>query len=262
MNILVVLRNLYGNPDPFEDELLVGDSDVNALSEACEIRDSLISTGNDSSVTALLFSEKESDSDKALIKAASYGADRVCHIPVNGFDFTDANTFSILIAETIRRYFEFDLVIFGRLAYDGDSVNISTQVAKKLNAFSAIYSRRVEEIGESLKFVKALETGDEALIEIPLPAVLHTIRKEGLRRQARIQDIIRAHNEVVVERLNEDDLKPLIDKAKGGPSPGPWKEEIPPYHESKDMVVLNGISDIETAGNIIATLKKMGFEPK
>ena len=33
MEILVVLRNLYGNPDPFEDEKLLCDSDINALTE-------------------------------------------------------------------------------------------------------------------------------------------------------------------------------------------------------------------------------------
>ena len=263
MNILVVLRNLYGNPDPFEDELLVGDSDVNAISEACEIREYLTADSSDKpTVTALLFSESMSDSEKALIKAASYGADEVVHIPVDDFDFTDANTFAKLIAGVIEENYKSDLVIFGRLAYDGDSVNIATQVAENLGYSEAIYSRKVEKLGTELVFRKALETGDEALVKVPLPAVLHTIRKEGLRRQAKIEDIIRAHNHVTVKKLSENQVKPIIEKAIKGPFPGTWKEEIPPYHEATDMVVLNGISDIETAQNLIDTLKYMGFEPK
>ncbi|MBP3815739.1 MAG: hypothetical protein J6H21_02600 [Firmicutes bacterium] len=261
MNILVVLRNLYGNPDPFEDELLVGDSDVNAISEACEIRDLLLE-GKGAKVTCLLFSESQSQSEKALIKAASYGADEVCHIPIDDFDFTDANTFSKVIAGIIREHFPGDLVIFGRLAYDGDSVNISTQVAENLGYSRGIYSKKVEKLSQSLVFRKALETGDEALVEVPLPAVLHTIRKEGLRRQAKIADIIRAHNEVTVQRLSQETGKQAAKIAMEGAWAGTWKEEVPPYQEATDMVVLNGISDIETAQNLIDTLKVMGFEPK
>lgn len=38
------------------------------------------------------------------------------------------------MAETIRTYFlDYDLILFGRLAYDGDAVNVSTQQKKIWN---------------------------------------------------------------------------------------------------------------------------------
>ena len=81
MNILVILRNIYSNPDLFDDEQYLCKSDCNVLAEAMMLKE--LFTGQ---VTALLF------------------------------------------AETIRTYFpDYDLILFGRLAYDGDAVSISTR---------------------------------------------------------------------------------------------------------------------------------------
>lgn len=265
MEILVVIRNLYGNPDPFEDELILGDSDVNAISEACELRDLL---GEESRVTALLFSQSESNYEAVLKKAISYGADGGIHASVDGFDFTDSNSFSRLMAEIIRKHFPVNnppsLVMFGRLAYDGDSVNIATQLSVCLGFSRGIYSKRVWEINQDfLVFNKSLDGGNTAKIKVNLPAVLHSIRKEGLRRQARIQDIIKAYSsDITIESVAKETIDAALESARCAPSPGKGIQEIPPYSQAKDLTNLNGISDIETAGNIIATLKALGFEPR
>ena len=99
--------------------------------------------------------------------------------------------------------------------------------------------------------------------KLTLPAVLHTIRKEGLRRQATVSDIIRAYSEEFqVESLDESIVQELVKKAKRGPALTPGYQEIPPYSEAKEMINLKGISDAETAGNIIALLKSLGFEAR
>ena len=278
MNIYVILRNLYGNPDPFEEELILGDSDINAISEACELRDMLNAKQNDNSkqdkksnkVTALLFSESLSDSKTVLIKAASYGADEVIHIPVDGFDFSDANTFSRLIAKTIKTIIpgankdsNENIVFFGRLAYDGDSVNIATQTAENLEWQRALYSKEIVGLTrETLTFKKVLDDGAVATTDVPLPVVIHSIRKAGLRRQAKIADIIRAYNETEVITIDSGSVSTAVEFARQGSHLTSPIQEIPPYVSKGDMVVLNGTSDVDTARNIIETLKQLGFEPK
>ena len=301
MNIYVILRNLYGNPDPFEEELILGDSDINAISEACELRDRLNSgqrANGDigqsanrsdileiekSKVTALLFSESEADYKTVLVKAASYGADEVIHVPVDNFDFSDSNTFSRLIASVIETIVSKNsnqtaevpndtgikkqvgeaLVFFGRLAYDGDSVNIATQTAENLKWHRAIYSQGIAGLSpDKLVFKKALDDGAIATTEVPLPCVIHSIRKAGLRRQAKIADIIRAYNETEVKTLDSDLVTKAIESSTRGSHLTSPIQEIPPYISKGDMVVLNGISDVDTARNIIETLKNLGFEPK
>ncbi len=277
MEILLVLRNLYGNPDPFEDELIIGDSDVNAISEACEIRDMLNGlqggVGTESKLTALLFSETSSDSTTVLKKAISYGADRVIHAPTDDFDFTDANLFSRLIADTVKSCFDagdLGILMFGRLAYDGDSVNIATQTAERLGWSRAIYSKSIIGTDSGLTFIKSLDGGNTAEVRVPFPAVLHSIRKEELRRQAKISDILRAYgtesnpSKMEIESIPISHIEKLTEKAKAMSTStlGKGIQEIPPYSEAKEMINLNGISDIETAQNIINTLKALGFQPK
>lgn len=291
MEILVVLRNLYGNPDPFEDEKLLCDSDINALTEACDLRDSwplaaartpqnsesphVARTTQDAhapqvactpqgNVTALLISESKADYETVLKKAVSYGADQVIHAPVDDFDFSDANRFARLIGSLIKSMSPLpDLVLFGRLAYDGDSVNIATQVAENLGWHRAIYSSEVIDItGDILTYKKALDEGALATVEVPLPAVLHTVRRGGLRRQAKISDIIRAYSETVVATFDETLVKSAVNEAKSGSGLPTPTSEIPPYSNKEDMILLNGVSDVDTAQNIIDVLKNLGFEAK
>ena len=259
MNILVVLRNLYNNPDPFDEESLICDSDINVLTEACDIKDS-----QGGKLTALLVSESKSDYEKILKKAASYGADDVIHAPCDGFDFSDANAFSRLLAKLISSVEPLpDVVMFGRLAYDGDSVNISTQVAENLCWNRALYSGEVEEITPTLlRFHKSLDDGGTATCEVKLPVVIHSVRKRGLRGQARIADILRAYNETVLQFIDKSIVDTAMTFALNGPLLPTPTQEIPPYLGKTDMKILNGTSDVDTASNIIETLRTLGFEPK
>ena len=260
LHILVVLRNLYNNPDPFEDENLLCDSDINAITEACEFRD----RWGECKVTTLLISETKSDYEKVLKKSASYGADNVIYAGLDDFDFSDSNAFSRIIAQLIKEMESTpDIVVFGRLAYDGDSVNIATQTAENLGWHRAVYSKEVLDLStEKLTYKKALDDGAVATVEVPLPLVLHTIRRGGLRRQAKISDIIRAYNETEVGFLGEKQISEAVSQSSLGPHLTSPTQEIPPYINKGDMVVLNGTSDIDTAANIIETLRMLGFEPR
>ena len=71
MNILVILRNIYSNPDLFDDEQYLCKSDCNVLAEAMMLKEQFIGQ-----VTALLFAENVSDNIETLKKACTYGADR------------------------------------------------------------------------------------------------------------------------------------------------------------------------------------------
>ena len=271
MNLLVVLRNLYNNPDPFEDEKLLCDSDINVLTEACDLRDGWTDscednaqTADENCLSALLISESKADYESVLKKAASYGADRIIYAPVDDFDFSDTNRFARLIGTLIKSISPLpDLVLFGRLAYDGDSVNIATQTAENLGWHRAIYSSEVVGLTvDTLTYKKALDEGALATVEVPLPAVLHTVRRGGLRGQAKIADIIRAYNDTTLTTIDDAVIKDAVAGAmarSGLPTPS---SEIPPYSDKEDMVLLNGISDVDTARNIIDVLKSLGFEPK
>lgn len=272
MKILVVLRNIYHNPDLFDDEQYLCKSDRNILAEAVMLKEKY---GGD--ITALLFAEDVEDSEKALKKACTYGADQVFHIVLDKFDFSDTSTFSRVISRTLQQYFrEFDLLLFGRLAYDGDSVNIATQTAHRLGIPAIMYSKEIlaqkeerrednqskENSGDSrekrITVRKMVSDLEDIVYDLELPALVQSMREKGVTRQPKMADIIRTYSEVEVKKIDGDRIARKVRENKG---------KIVLYRKSeleddthKELQLLNGMSDKESSMNLIEILSRLGFE--
>ena len=112
MNIWVILRNIYSNPDLFDDEQYLCKSDYNVLAESIMLKEHFIGQ-----VTALLFTENVSDNIETLKKACTYGADAACLIGFERFDFSETEQLSQIMQKTFELTFPiYDLILFGRLA--------------------------------------------------------------------------------------------------------------------------------------------------
>lgn len=169
MNIWVILRNIYSNPDLFDDVQYLCKSDCNVLAEAMMLKE--LFTGQ---VTALLFAENVSDNIETFKKACTYGADAACLIGFERFDFSETEQLSQIMAETIRTYFpDYDLILFGRLAYDGDAVNVSTQVSCHLGIPRVVYSREIYTKDQVLYARKYISSSKEAVYRLKRPVLIH-----------------------------------------------------------------------------------------
>lgn len=210
MKIIVILRNIYHNPDLFDDEQYLCKSDRNILAEAMMLKEKCGGV-----ITALLFAESVHDSTQTLKKACTYGVDYVYHITFHDFDFSDTNTFSRVIAKTVQRYFsDFDLILFGRLAYDGDAVNIATQTAYRLEIPEIVYSREMtpkknrqsnfKQEFWSIVVRRMISDYEDMIYRIELPALVQSIRETGVTRQPKIADIIRTYSEVEIKKIDGD----------------------------------------------------------
>lgn len=279
MKILVVLRNLYNNPDLFDEEQYLCKSDQNILSEAVMLREEY---GGD--ITAVLFAEDVEDSEMALKKACAYGADNVFHVVLDQVDFSDTSTFSRVISRTVGQYFkEFDLLLFGRVAYDGDAANIATQTADRLKIPAVVYSKEIGKWEErnikktpqtdkgkaqqidkknatdkSIKVQKMVSNWEDIVYRLTLPALVQSIREKNLTRQLNIADIIRTYSEVEVKKIDGDEIVRKVGANQGRIiSDRKRKLKDDTY---KEIQFLNGMSDKESATNLIKLLKKLGFE--
>lgn len=100
MNILVILRNIYSNPDLFDDEQYLCKSDYNVLAESIMLKEHFIGQ-----VTALLFTENVSDNIETLKKACTYGADAACLIGFERFDFSETEQLSQIMQKPFELTF-------------------------------------------------------------------------------------------------------------------------------------------------------------
>ena len=95
---------------------------------------------------------------------------------VNDPIFAGADTWatSLTLSKAIHQ-FEFDLIIAGRQAIDGDTAQVGPQVAEFLNIPQVTYVARVEEITpESITVVKAYEDMEETL-RVSFPCLVTTL---------------------------------------------------------------------------------------
>lgn len=257
MKILVILRNIYSNPDVFDNEQYLCKSDCNILAEAMMLKEQC-----GGQVTALLFGEKVEENVKTLQKACTYGADEGALIGFHDFDFSDTEAFAKVIARTIEtEYADYSLILFGRLAYDGDAVNLATQVACHLSCARVVYSREINIKEGKICARKYLSSSEEVICQVDADKVLiQSIREHGVTRQPKISDIIRTYNGLEITQINGDAIAAKIPENNTGFRL--FKKTEPEENTEKKMVLLNGKNDEESSVNLLNLLQKSGFQGK
>lgn len=254
MNILVILRNIYSNPDLFDDEQYLCKSDCHILAEAMMLKEQL-----QGKVTALLFAENVPDNIETLKKACTYGADEGYLIGFNHFDFSQTEQLSRIMARAIQRYFpDYDMILFGRLAYDGDAVNIAAQVSCHLGIPKIVYSREIYTEDDTIYSRKYISASEEFLYHLKGRVLIQSIREQGVTRQPKIADIIRTYNDVEIQHLDGDAIFAELPPQKTGLHLIAKTE--PQKDTSTTMTLLNGLSDEASAANLLRVLREKGFQ--
>lgn len=109
--------------------------------------------------------------DDILREAMAMGADRAILLTDRKFAGADTLATSKALAGALKEL-EYDLIIAGRQAIDGDTAQVGPQVAEKLGLPQVTYAEEIVEIKEqSLVIKRRLSSGTE-VVECPIPAVV------------------------------------------------------------------------------------------
>ena len=140
--------------------------DLNALEQALRIKDK----NPGSTVTLLTMGPGRA---AEIIREGLYrGADDGYLLTDRAFAGADTLATSYALSCAIRKMKEFDIIIAGRQAIDGDTAQVGPQVAEKMNIPQVTYVEDVKEFKKSSIVLKRrLERGVET-VECPLPCVI------------------------------------------------------------------------------------------
>ena len=140
--------------------------DLNALEQALRLKD----THPGSTVTILTMGPGRA---AEIIREGLYrGADNGYLLTDRAFAGADTLATSYALATAIRKIGEYDLIIGGRQAIDGDTAQVGPQVAEKLGLPQITYVEEVEEVTDGRIRVKRHIDGSVETVEGPLPMVL------------------------------------------------------------------------------------------
>ena len=177
MNIIVCIKQVPDTTnikiDPKKGTLIregvpsiMNPDDKHALEAALKLK-------KDGKVTVLSMGPPQAE--EVLREALAMGADEaflLCDIKFAGSDtWATANA----ISAAVKKIGNYDLILCGRQAIDGDTAQVGPQMAEQLNLAQITYVRKVEVNGNKITAERVLEDGYE-IIETSTPALLTLIK--------------------------------------------------------------------------------------
>lgn len=179
MNIIVLIKQVPNTTEVKLDpktgnliregvETIINPDDLHALETAINLKETLGAT-----VTVLTMGPPQAID--ALTEAMGMGADKAVLLSDRAFAGADTWATSFTLGKAIQRAGDFDLILSGRQAIDGDTAQVGPQVADFLGLPQVTYVFDIESATDDSVVVKRrLEDGYER-ISCTLPALLTLI---------------------------------------------------------------------------------------
>lgn len=177
---------------------IINPDDKNALEEALRIKEKF----PDTSVTVISMGPLQAK--YALREALAMGADEAILLSDYAFAGSDTRATASILASAIRKIGQYDIIICGRQAIDGDTAQVGPQVAEYLNIPQITYVSKLEIEGSKISAHRAVEDG-YFIINSQMPILLTAIKELNIARIPSISGIRKAF-QTEIKAWSADDL--------------------------------------------------------
>lgn len=160
-------------------------------------------------VTAITMGPPQAET--ALREAISRGIDEAVLVSDRAFAGADTLATSYTLAKAIHALGEFDLIICGKQATDGDTAQVGPGIAEKLNIPHVAYVKKIDSVENNLIKVERMMEDGYDIIEMPLPALITVVKEINTPRIPSIKGKFAAKKAVIphwgVKELGADRSK-------------------------------------------------------
>lgn len=191
---------------------IINPDDLAGLEEALKIKEE-----NGAHITVVTMGPPQAA--EALREAYAMGADEVMLLTDRAFAGADTWATSSAVAGALKMM-DYDLVIAGRQAIDGDTAQVGPQIAEHLNIPSISYVEEIREINDDHMIVKRQFEDRYQMIKVNFPCLITTLGGMNEPRYMQISRVYDAYaNDVVVEKTAAElDVDPSNLGLKGSPT--------------------------------------------
>ncbi len=181
MNIIVCIKQVPDTNeikiDPVTNTLIregvesiLNPFDTYALEEAIRLKET-----HGGKVIAITMGPPQAES--VLKEAVSLGVDEIYLLSDRKFAGADTWATSNTLAAAVRKIGDFDLILFGQQAIDGDTAQVGPGVATHLNLPQTCFVRKIEKVeAGKLTCQRLMEDGYD-VVEMVLPAVISVVKE-------------------------------------------------------------------------------------
>ena len=209
MNIIVCIKQVPNTTDvrinPETNTLIregvesiINPFDTYALEEGLRLKDKF-----GGKTVALTMGPPQAE--QALKEAVSLGYDEAILVTDRKFAGSDTWATSYTLSQAIRKIKDYDLIICGKQASDGDTAQVGPGISTHLDIPQVTYVRKIEEISESTARVERLTEEGFEIIEVKLPAVITVVKEINEPRLPSLKGKMKA-KKAEITKWDADDI--------------------------------------------------------
>ena len=219
-------------------ESIINPFDVYAIEKALQIKKEL----DNAEITVLTMGPNQSED--ILRKAIALGCDKAVWVSDKKFAGADtyatAKTLSAAIKTKIP---DFDLIICGQFAIDGDTAQTGPEIAAQLSIPQVTYAKEINKVEEKSLYVQRdLEDGIET-VKVKFPALLCVVKNSDKLSRAKINGIIKAQS-AKIEKYSMEDIELSPDQVGIKGSPTFVSKAFRPLKNREDCVFLDNYEEL------------------
>ncbi len=206
-------------------ESILNPFDAFAVEEAVRLKEQ-----HGGTVTAICMGPPQAET--TLRESVSLGVDKIILLSDRKFAGADTWATSLTLAAAVKKLGDFDLILTGQQAIDGDTAQVGPGIAAHLNIPQACFIRKIETIDCYKMIVQRLMEDGYDRIEVKLPALISVVKEIN---SPRLPSLRGKKNAKTVELIvwNSEDLK--LDESTIGLNGSPTQvvKIFTPKHEKK-----------------------------
>lgn len=185
--------------------------------------------------------------EEILREAYAMGVDRAILLSDRKFGGADTLATSNTIAAALRKL-DYDIIITGRQAIDGDTAQVGPQIAEHLDLPQVTYAEQLEYDGKKTFSIKKADEDGYQIVEVDAPCLVTALASGVKPRYMSVRGIVEAYDrEIEVWNFDSIDVDPAkiglggsptrVAKsfAKGMKAPGQLYEVEP--QEAVDLII-------------------------
>lgn len=224
---------------------IINPDDKGGLEEALKLKDTF-----GAHITVITMGPPQAD--LALREALAMGADRAILLTDRKFAGADTIATSHALAAAIREL-EYDLVIAGRQAIDGDTAQVGPQIAEFLDIPQITYAKEITFDGTKTVTVKRAVEDGYYLLQAETPALITVLAEANKPRYMHVAGIVDAFSKEV-EIWNTTNV--TVDEAQLGLKGSPTKVKKSFTKGAKQAGKIHEVDAKEAARLIVDKLKE------
>ena len=171
--------------------------------------------------TVTVISMGPPQADAALREALAMGCDEAILVTDRAFGGADTWATSSTIAAALKKI-DYDIIITGRQAIDGDTAQVGPQIAEHLGIPQVSYAEEIVDAAEGKVVVKRQFEDRYHVIEVKTPCLITALAELATPRYMTVHGIFDAYREKEVKVWTLEELKDTVDMAniglKGSPT--------------------------------------------